>query len=182
MSDARGMAHRSPPAIPDDLRTRLEAARLELLALFRTLDRMSLSAGEIPQRLLQQLFELDANCAEALWALDQPAGPAPKGLPHNWHRAQRVAEEAVGGSRQPINSCGRGYETKPAVPVGRLPGAYGGHRGLPAVNDGPSPEHRSLSPPDQDRLVSLRPYTNPTSDEVSPGESGVAREAKWLNG
>jgi hypothetical protein len=74
MSDARGMAHRSPPAIPDDLRTRLEAARLELLALFRTLDRMSLSAGEIPQRLLQHLFELDANCAEALWALDQPAG------------------------------------------------------------------------------------------------------------
>lgn len=74
MSDARGMAHRSPSAIPDDLRTRLEAARLELLALFRTLDRINLSAGEIPQRLLQQLFELDADCAEALWALDQPTG------------------------------------------------------------------------------------------------------------
>src|ERR1039458_2699717 len=74
MSDARGMAHRSPPAIPDDLRTAMPRGRVELLALFRTLDRMSLSAGEIPQRLLQQLFELDANCAEALWALDQPAG------------------------------------------------------------------------------------------------------------
>ncbi|MBZ5622492.1 MAG: hypothetical protein LAQ69_27720 [Acidobacteriia bacterium] len=68
------MADRSPPAIPDDLRTRLETARLDLLALFRTLDRMNLAAGEIPQRLLQQLFELDADCAEALWALDQPAG------------------------------------------------------------------------------------------------------------
>ena len=73
MSDAQGMAHRSPPAIPDDLRPRLEAARLDLLALFRALDRMDLSAGEIPQRILQQLFELDADYAEALWALDQPA-------------------------------------------------------------------------------------------------------------
>jgi hypothetical protein len=74
MSDAQGMAHRSPSPIPDDLRTRLEAARLDLLALFRTLDRMSLSVGEIPQRPLQQLFQLDADYAEALWALDQPAG------------------------------------------------------------------------------------------------------------
>lgn len=67
------MADRSPLAIPADLRSRLETARLELLGLFRSLDRMNLSAGEIPQRLLQQLFELDANYAEALWALDQPA-------------------------------------------------------------------------------------------------------------
>jgi hypothetical protein len=74
MSDARGMAHRSSPEIPGDLRARLEAARLDLLALFRALDRMHLSAGEIPQRLLRQLFELDADYAEALWALDQPVG------------------------------------------------------------------------------------------------------------
>ena len=73
MSDARDMALRSPSAIPDDLRSRLETARLDLLALFRTLDRLNLSAGEIPQRLLQQLFKLDAEYAEALWALDQPA-------------------------------------------------------------------------------------------------------------
>jgi hypothetical protein len=33
---------------------------------------MDLSAREIPQRLLQQLFELDADYAEALWVLDQP--------------------------------------------------------------------------------------------------------------
>jgi hypothetical protein len=74
MSDARGMAHRSSSAIPDDFRPRLEAARLDLLALFRSLDRMDLSTDQIPQRLLRELFALDADCAEALWALDQPAG------------------------------------------------------------------------------------------------------------
>ena len=74
MRDARGMAHRSSLEIPGDLRARLEAARLDLLALFRALDRMDLSAQEIPQRLLRQLFERDADYAEALWALDQPAG------------------------------------------------------------------------------------------------------------
>ena len=35
---------------------------------------MDLSPIEIPQRLLQQLFELDADYGEALWALDQPPG------------------------------------------------------------------------------------------------------------
>ncbi len=53
---------------------RLEAARLDLLALFRALDRMDLSHAEIPQRLIRQLFELDADYAEALWALDQQPG------------------------------------------------------------------------------------------------------------
>ena len=67
------MAHRSALGIPGDLRARLEAARLDLLALFRALDRLDLPAGEIPQRLLRQLFELDADYAEALWALDQSA-------------------------------------------------------------------------------------------------------------
>lgn len=65
---------RSAPVIPPDLRTRLEAARLDLLALFRALDRMDLTPLEIPQRLIQQLFDLDADYAEALWALDQPPG------------------------------------------------------------------------------------------------------------
>ena len=73
MRDARGMAHASPLETPGDLRARLEAARLDLLALFRALDRVNLSPDEIPQRLLRQLFELDADFAEALWALDQPA-------------------------------------------------------------------------------------------------------------
>ena len=61
-------------ALPPDLRARLEKARLDLLALFRALDRMDLSPIEIPQRLLRQLFELDADYGEALWALDQPPG------------------------------------------------------------------------------------------------------------
>jgi hypothetical protein len=74
MRDARGMAHRSPLEIPGDLRARLQVARLDLLALFRALDRVNLSPDEIPQRLLRQLFEFDAVFAEALWALDQPEG------------------------------------------------------------------------------------------------------------
>src|SRR3989442_849429 len=68
------MAHRSPLEIPDDLRARLEVARLDLLALFRALDGMNLSPDEITQRLLRQLLERDADLAEALWALDQSAG------------------------------------------------------------------------------------------------------------
>ncbi len=31
-----------------------------------------MSPAEIPQRLIGQLFELDADYVEALWALDQP--------------------------------------------------------------------------------------------------------------
>ena len=72
MRHARAMARRSPEEIPVDLRARLETARLDLLALFRALDRMDLSPAEIPQRLIRQLFELDADYVEALWALDQP--------------------------------------------------------------------------------------------------------------
>ena len=74
MRDARALAHRVPAGLPLDLRTRLETARLDLLALFRALDGMDLSSAEIPQRLLRQLFELDADYAEALWALDQSPG------------------------------------------------------------------------------------------------------------
>jgi hypothetical protein len=61
-------------ALPPDLRARLEKARLDLLALFRALDHMDLSPAEIPQQQLRQLFELDADYGEALWALDQPPG------------------------------------------------------------------------------------------------------------
>jgi hypothetical protein len=68
------MPGRSTVQIPADLRARLEGARLDLLALFRALDRMDLAPAEIPQRLIRQLFELDADFAEALWALDQPPG------------------------------------------------------------------------------------------------------------
>jgi len=70
MRHARIMARRSAVEVPADLRARLEAARLDLLAL----DRMDLTPSEIPQRLIRQLFELDADYVEALWALDQPPG------------------------------------------------------------------------------------------------------------
>src|ERR1035441_5291391 len=68
------MARRTPEEIPADLRARLETARLDLLALFRALDRMNLTPKQIPQRLIRQLFELDADYVEALWGLDQPPG------------------------------------------------------------------------------------------------------------
>lgn len=74
MRHARTMARRSTVEIPADLRACLETARLDLLALFRALNRMDLAPTEIPQRLIRQLFELDADYAEALWALDQPPG------------------------------------------------------------------------------------------------------------
>jgi hypothetical protein len=61
MRHAEPMVRRSALAIPVDLTARLEAARLDLLALFRALDRMDLSAAEIPQRLIHQRFELDAD-------------------------------------------------------------------------------------------------------------------------
>lgn len=68
------MPRRSSPSIPTDLRARLEAARLDTLALLRALDQMRLSSAQLPQPETHQLFELDADCAEALWALDQPRG------------------------------------------------------------------------------------------------------------
>lgn len=74
MRDAQAMARGSAVELPADLRSRLETARLDLLALFRALDRMDLTPLEIPQRLIRQLFELDADYVEALWALDQPPG------------------------------------------------------------------------------------------------------------
>ena len=74
MRHARVMFRRAQVEIPVNLRARLEAARLDLLALFRALDRMHLTPEQIPQRLIRQLFELDADYVEAIWALDQPPG------------------------------------------------------------------------------------------------------------
>lgn len=65
---------RVSPPIPKDLRPRLETARLDTLALLRAIDRAFVAPRELPQRELHQLYELDADCAEALWALDQPVG------------------------------------------------------------------------------------------------------------
>lgn len=58
--------------VPPRFRTRLETARLDLLALFRSLDRLNLTSDEIPQAELHVLFELDADFAEALLVLDKP--------------------------------------------------------------------------------------------------------------
>ena len=79
MRHPRAIARRYPAQIPADLRPRREAARLDLPARFRALDRMDPTPAEIPQRLIRQrlirqLFELDADSVEALWALDQPVG------------------------------------------------------------------------------------------------------------
>ena len=68
------MPRRASPFIPPDLRSRLEAQRLDTLALLRALDQAFVSPAHLPQPHTQQLFELDADCAEALWALDQPPG------------------------------------------------------------------------------------------------------------
>ena len=62
------------PVIPPDLRARLEAARLDTLALVRALDHARLASTHVPHPHIYDLLALDADCAEALWALDQPAG------------------------------------------------------------------------------------------------------------
>lgn len=58
--------------MPPGLRHQLETTRLGLLAMFRALDRLGLAQERPPE--LRELFELDADLAEALWVLDQPVG------------------------------------------------------------------------------------------------------------
>ena len=67
------MPRRPAPDIPPDLRARLTAARLDTLALLRALDHALVPPANLSQPHLHQLSALDADCAEALWALDQPA-------------------------------------------------------------------------------------------------------------
>lgn len=55
-----------------ELRERCEGGRLELKALFRSLDRRRL-LSDLPATL-RTAMELDADLAEALWVLDQPKG------------------------------------------------------------------------------------------------------------
>ncbi len=68
------MKGKYPKSLSANLRIRLDKARQELLALFRGLDRLDVSANEMPQKELRASMELDADCAEALWALDNPRG------------------------------------------------------------------------------------------------------------
>jgi hypothetical protein len=60
------------PVVPPDFRARLEAARLDTVALLRALDG-GLGSSPAPTAPLAVLADADADCAEALWALDQPA-------------------------------------------------------------------------------------------------------------
>lgn len=55
-----------------ELRGVLEAARLDLRALYRAGDQLGI--GQNLPAELQALQELDADFAEALWVLDQPRG------------------------------------------------------------------------------------------------------------
>jgi len=57
--------------VPARLRSQLESARLELRALYRALDRLFVAQDLPPE--LHRLQELDADFAEGLWVLDQPA-------------------------------------------------------------------------------------------------------------
>jgi len=66
------MARRVRDKVPRDLQARLESARLDLLALFRALDRLLLAPPEVDENALHALFELDADFAEALVVLDFP--------------------------------------------------------------------------------------------------------------
>ena len=103
------------PFIPTDiLRTRLENARLDLLALFRALDRMDLRPVEIPQKLLRQLFELDADYAEGLWALDRRlAGPLSKAKLHDILTALEELPERLAQFRKAL--APRAHSTLPAL-------------------------------------------------------------------
>jgi hypothetical protein len=66
------MAKRKSLVVPPEFRTRLEKTRRELLALFRALDRLDITPEEMPQQELHELFELDADFAQALYVMDQP--------------------------------------------------------------------------------------------------------------
>jgi SEC-C motif len=60
--------------MPADVRQRLEEARLDNLALMRALDRVYRDGPPIAEAILRAWYELEADCVEGLWALDQPPG------------------------------------------------------------------------------------------------------------
>lgn len=98
------MARHIPADIPVDLRPRLETARLDLLALFRALDRLSLTPEQIPQRLIRQLFELDADYVEALWALEQLPGKL---------NLQATVRDTLAALQQLTTACSRFRDNLP---------------------------------------------------------------------
>ena len=59
--------------VPTNWEGKLKAARLDLLALFRSIDRVPIDARELPWSTFDELLDLDGDYAEALSILDQPS-------------------------------------------------------------------------------------------------------------
>ncbi len=59
--------------VPPDWESKLKGARLDLLALFRSIDRLRMDARELPRSTFDELLDLDGDYAEALSILDSPA-------------------------------------------------------------------------------------------------------------
>lgn len=70
----REVSRKLPAVVPPTLRSRLEIARLDTLALMRALDHLHLAGDLLAHPMLRGLFELDADCAEALSVLLRPPG------------------------------------------------------------------------------------------------------------
>lgn len=73
--------------IPADLRERLEVARLDTLALMRTMDLLHLADHLANHPTFVEMYELDADCAEALKVLLEPPG-----FPIDWAAMVRDTE------------------------------------------------------------------------------------------
>ena len=86
----RAMSRKLPASVPTTLRPRLEVARLENLALMRTLDHLHLADHLVAHPDLRDLFELDANCAEALSVLHRPPSFA-----IDWRKMVRETEGSL---------------------------------------------------------------------------------------
>ena len=145
MRHARAMTPRSATEVPADLRARLETARLDLLALFRALDRMDLGPSEIPQRLIRQLFELDADFAEAGGTVGLGSTSGKPGCPSHGPRH-------TGGSGTVARGLGA-ISKEASTASSSCPGATGSHRSpesatCRSLQHGPRPRSRNpLSTP-----------------------------------
>src|SRR5450432_3913833 len=94
MRHARAMALRAPACIPTDLRPRLETARLDLLALFRALDRM-----DLPTRGSARAPGSRKFLTARLLLVERAASPASRG-----NRVIRAARRRAASARAPAGS------------------------------------------------------------------------------
>ena len=86
---SRAVKAKRAPAIPADLRERIEAARLDSIALMRTLDRFELADHLARSPDFLALYELDADSAEALAVLNRPP------LSMDWRAMVRDTEASL---------------------------------------------------------------------------------------